>query len=142
MSELAANKHEIHEVPILIEAQFEAVVESSLKPTNYSTCLIIPVRRDELFDLRAVVATVKACDLANPFLLDFCVASTCNFAGPPHIEVCRIDIRRKRSEVLLCMLRPVVSHVLICRQVSLMFGDITRDMEWFPSSKDSRRPNK
>ena len=73
--------------PILIEAQFEAVAESSLKPINYSICLIIPVRRHELFDLKSVVATVEVCDLVNPFLLNFCVASRCNFTGPPHSEV-------------------------------------------------------
>jgi hypothetical protein len=36
----------------------------------------------ELFDLRLVLAMVEVCDLINAFSLNFCVASTCNFAGP------------------------------------------------------------
>lgn len=44
----------------------------------------------ELFDLRSVVATVEVCNLVNPFSLNFYVASTCNFAGPSHIEAARL----------------------------------------------------
>ena len=73
-------------ITILIKAQFKAVVENSLIPINNSICLIILVCRHELFDFRSVIAIVEVCDLVNPFLLNFCVASTCNFAAPPPLS--------------------------------------------------------
>jgi len=79
------------------------------------------------------------------FSIYFCSISTCEhvqFYWLSTCRSCRIDIRRKHWDVFLYVWRPAVSHVSICRQGPAYVWNLVRDMEWFPTSKDSRRPDK